>query len=161
MENFSIFASNQATSSAASNLPISELVNQSSNSNPIGVQLPPHQHHDILSIFKLSETSLQVWKSKYQNRPISYKLCIIDFKRKDSELEARHQEEVSSNIAEYVNNNLKVEIAVLNEDECKFKNQETFGHIYDANEYVFLKASIDDMSKWVSATVVLMTMKRL
>lgn len=151
MENFSIFASQQASSSASGNLPISELVNHSSNSNPIGVQSPPpHQHHDILTIFKLSESSLQVWKSKYQNRPISYKLCIIDFKRKDSEFEARHQDEVSSNISEYVNSNLKVEIAVLNEDECKFKNQETFGHIYDANEYVFLKASIDDMSKWVS-----------
>lgn len=155
MENFSIFASNQATSSTTSSLPISELVNQSSNSN--GVQPLPHQHHEILTIFKLSESSLQVWKSKYQNRAISYKLCIIDFKRKDSELEARHQDEVSSNISEYVNSNLKVEIAVLNENECKFKSQETFGHIYSANEYVFLKASIDDMSKWVSSICQVMT----
>lgn len=145
MESFSIF-NNQATSTSNLNIPVSELANNSNNSNP-NPTLP--SHHDILTIFKLSESSIQLWKSKYQNKSISYKLCIIDFKRKDSELEAKH-DDVSSNIQEYVNDNSKVEIAVLNEDQCKFDNQEQFGHIFNPNEYVFLKATIDDMNKWVS-----------
>lgn len=142
MENFSIFNKNQATSNS---LQTSETANQLSNSNNNTV--PITMHHDILTIFKLSESSLQLWKSKYQNKSISYKLCIIDYKRKDSEIA---HNDVSSNISEYVDNNSKVEIAVLNEDECKFRNQDQFGHIYNPNEYVFLKATIDDLTKWVS-----------
>lgn len=128
------------------NVPISDLGNQS-NSNPVGSPQP--HHHDILAIFKLSGSSLQVWKSKHLNKTISYRLCIIDFRRKDSEIEAKH-DDVSSNISEYVNNNSKVEIAVLSEDGCKFKNQEQFGQVFNPNDYVFLKATIDDISKWVS-----------
>jgi len=149
MENFNVFNKNPQTSTYESMDTIqvtnNELVNQSgSNSN----HAPIHSHQDILTIFKLTESSIQVWKSKFQNKPISYKLCIIDFKRKDSELEAKNQDDVSSNISEYVNGNSKVEIAILNEDDCKFKNQEQFGHIFNPKEYVFLKASIDDISKW-------------
>jgi hypothetical protein len=149
METFSFFTGQATTSNNnqnSNNLQITEQVNQSSNSNN---PIVAHQHHDILTIFKITESSLQVWKSKYQNKSISYKLCIIDFKRKDSELEAK-QDDLSSNLSEYVNSNSKVEIAVLNEDDCKFKNQETFGHVFNTHEYVFLKATIDDMSKWVS-----------
>lgn len=146
MENFTFFKGQASTSNEPIvQLPVSELVNQSSNSNT------PTQfvHHDILTIFSITDSSLQVWKTKYQNKSISFKLCIIDYKRKDSEFEAK-QDDISSNISEYVNGNSKVEIAILNENDCKFKNQEQFGHVYDPKDYVFLKATIDDMSKWVS-----------
>lgn len=146
MENFSVFNNQATTSNSTVQTPISEQVGNQSGINSCAIG----HHHDILTIFKLSEASLQVWKSKYQNKAIAFKLHIIDFKRKDSELEAK-QDDVSSNISEYVDSNSKVEIAILNENDCKFRNQEQFGHVFKSNEYVFLKATIDDMSKWVSA----------
>ena len=102
------------------------------------------QYHDILTIFKLSDASLQVWNSKYQDKLISFKLNLIDYKRKNSREidECKHKE---------TNNLDKVEIAILNEDNCKFKNQEQYGHTFNSKELVFLKATIDDINKWVSS----------
>lgn len=104
---------------------------------------------DTITILKLYGNSLQIWKHKYAGRPISYKLCLVDIKRKDSEVELK-LDDASSNFSEYVNHSSSVQIAVLNETECRFQNQEQFGRRFDPSEYVFLKAKIDDIHKWVS-----------
>ena len=104
---------------------------------------------DTLTILKLYGNSLQIWKHKYAGRSISYKLCLVDIKRKDSEVECK-LDDASSNFSEYVNHSSNVQIAVLNENECRFQNQEQFGRRFDPTEYVYLKAKIDDIHKWVS-----------
>jgi hypothetical protein len=95
--------------------------------------------------FKFYQNWITFWKRRHKTKAFRYKIFRFDIKEKESENtnESDLNEETTESIAD---SNL-IQISVLNQTECKFKEQELFGHIFDANEFVLIRSKVKELDK--------------
>ena len=101
---------------------------------------------------KMSNDPIKIWKRRYQDKPLRFIVSAVDLRRKDSDVtEMQIDEETNSN--DMFINSPTIKISTLDENNWKFKSQETIGHLYNGSEFVILSTQMIDHEKTVSYVI--------
>lgn len=107
---------------------------------------------------KMVNSPVTFWKRRFKDRPFRYRISPMDMSRRDSEAVLENYDgQESSNINDIVQDTSSIKIACLADGQSKLTNQEQFGHIYNADEYVFFSTNVVDPELMVSWSVYFMT----
>ncbi|XP_013781830.1 glycerophosphocholine phosphodiesterase GPCPD1-like [Limulus polyphemus] len=92
---------------------------------------------------KLYNNSITIWKGKYRNVSFSVHVSPVDLGKRESEVNIHREDSEQESHMEFGRSNWPViEIAVMNDAECIFHDQEQFGHLYNSEEYVVFQAQM-------------------
>ena len=100
--------------------------------------------------FKLFNNPIKLWKNRLQNRKVHIKMTPINLVRNNSlEMQQFGGECVDDSLSMDTQDIVDqpaftsiTEIAVMNEEEARFKSQEQFGHPYNEDEFLIFNVAI-------------------
>ena len=107
--------------------------------------LPAPGSRDTVIQLKLHNRSVDFWKRRYKDRSFSIKITPVSIQEQDEIGTAGvFDGQESSNINDHLQDGSIVKISILNDHQAVPREQEQFGHRYDADEFViFITEPID------------------
>lgn len=119
---------------------------------------------EVVVQFKMNRNPIQIWKTRYQDRTISFKMSPVDISasRKESTITVvadedsshdHHDQNSTTLMGDLIQTWPVIEVAALNESEHEFHRQGQFGHVYHPDEYLILQAQMLHVDRTVRFTL--------